>query len=195
MTWKSFLAFYNASLGEITATERCCFAHLLNVVYSGYRIVFHSRYGKVWCKPRLYVSENKWIYQVFLPSKWISLKVTSKKVLIRGGPLETEEGWEIILPGSSLKIILHNTKVGGGDLGNGLILNFNFSGRGCPQNPWNVWPKAWDNPVPNIEIINNTRGVIAILTSGKKRNAAIRGGGEIQVPDVYSCSHWCGVSI
>jgi hypothetical protein len=37
-----------------------------------------------------------------------------------------------------------------------------------------------------IEIINNTRGVIAILTSGKKRNAVI--GEQIQVPDAYSCS-------
>ena len=36
-------------------------------------------------------------------------------------------------------------------------------------------------------IINNTRGGIVILTSGKKRNTAI--GGRIQVPDVYSFSH------
>ena len=32
-------------------------------------------------------------------------------------------------------------------------------------------------PPQTIEIINNTRGDIAILTSGKKRNAAIGGGG------------------
>ena len=48
-------------------------------------------------------------------------------------------------------------------------------------------------PPQTIEIINNTRGDIAILTSGKKRNAAIGGGGKFQVPGVYSCSHWRGV--
>ena len=36
--------------------------------------------------------------------------------------------------------------------------------------------------------LNNTRGGIVILIQLKKGNAAI--GGQIQVPNVYSCSHW-----
>jgi hypothetical protein len=51
----------------------------------------------------------------------------------------------------------------------------------CPTN-------ARGEGVGHIEIINNTRGGIVILIQFKKGNAAI--GGQIQVPDVYSCSHW-----
>ncbi len=44
------------------------------------------------------------------------------------------------------------------------------------------------NDLPTIEIINNTRGGIVMFIQAKKRNAS--NGGQIQVPDVYSCSHW-----